>query len=84
MAYVYILESEKSKKFYVGSTNDLDKRLLRHNQGYEKATKPHKPYKIVFKQKCKNITEARILEHKIKNWKRRDFILKVINSGVVY
>ena len=84
MAYVYILESQKDKRFYIGSTESLEKRLFRHNQGYEKSTKPYRPYIVVFKQKCLNIEEARFLELKIKKWKRRDFILKIISSGVVY
>ena len=84
MACVYILESQKDKRFYIGSTENLEKRLFRHNQGYEKATKPHRPYAVVFKQECSSIEEARFLELKIKKWKRRDFILKIINSGVVY
>ena len=84
MAYVYILESQKDKRFYIGSTENIEERLSRHNQGYEKATKPYTPSQVVFKQRCSNIEEARLPERKIKRWKRRDFILKIINSGVVY
>ena len=84
MAYVYVLESEKHRKFYIGSTENMGERLARHNQGYEKSTKPYRPYKIAFKQKCSNMEEARTLEHKIKKWKRRDLILKIIDSGVIY
>ena len=84
MACVYVLESKKDKRFYVGSTSNLEARLWRHNQGYEKATKPYRPYKIVFRQECSSINEARLLELKIKKWKRKDFILKIIHSGVIY
>jgi putative endonuclease len=33
MFYVYILYSEKLDKYYVGSTNDLLRRLNDHNRG---------------------------------------------------
>ena len=84
MAHVYILRSKKDKRFYIGSTNDLGERLKRHNSGYEKATRPYRPYEIVFKQECLDIREARALEQKIKRWKKRELIQKIINSGSIY
>jgi len=33
MFYVYILRSEKTKKYYVGSTQDVANRLREHNNG---------------------------------------------------
>ena len=84
MAWVYILESQKNKRFYIGSTVNLEERLKRHNSGYEKATKSYRPYSVIFKQECATVSQARILEYKIKKWKRRDFVLRIIASGVVY
>ncbi|MFO7601004.1 MAG: GIY-YIG nuclease family protein [Candidatus Desulfacyla sp.] len=37
--YVYIIQSEKGGTYYVGSTQDLNSRLDRHNQGRSKYTK---------------------------------------------
>ncbi len=84
MAYVYILESQKNKKLYIGSTINLEDRLNRHNAGYVKATKPNIPYLVVFKQECLTYAQARAFEIKIKGWKRKDFVTKVIESGKVY
>ncbi|MCF8119871.1 MAG: GIY-YIG nuclease family protein [Deltaproteobacteria bacterium] len=44
--YVYILQSEKDSTYYVGSTQDLESRLERHNQGRSKYTKGKGPWKI--------------------------------------
>jgi len=41
--FVYILQSIKDKTYYVGSTQDLDSRLERHNQGRVAYTKPKRP-----------------------------------------
>ena len=48
MYYFYILRSIKEKKLYLGSTPDLKRRLLSHNRGENKATKPHIPYELIF------------------------------------
>ncbi|WP_083852701.1 GIY-YIG nuclease family protein [Pedobacter arcticus] len=37
--FAYILQSEKSGRFYIGHTQDLIERLKRHNSGMVKATK---------------------------------------------
>lgn len=31
--YVYVLRSEKDREFYIGSTNDLDRRFAEHQSG---------------------------------------------------
>ena len=33
--------------------------MLRHNSGYEKTTKPYKPFKLIYSEKCENRIEAR-------------------------
>ena len=38
MFHVYILLSEKTGKFYIGSTGNLEDRLSRHTTGRSKAT----------------------------------------------
>ncbi len=46
--YVYILQSQKDKSFYIGYTVDLIKRFNQHNNGESQATKPFRPYKLIF------------------------------------
>jgi len=46
--YVYILQSQKNKSFYIGYTSDLKKRFKEHNEGKSLATKPFRPYKLIF------------------------------------
>ena len=48
MYYSYILKSLKDQKFYYGSTQDLDKRLIKHNKGDVKATKFRRPLVLHF------------------------------------
>ncbi len=45
--YVYILQSTKdTERFYTGFTNDLESRLMSHNQAKCKHTSKYIPWKI--------------------------------------
>ena len=49
MQYVYILETTDSrKKYYIGSTNDLRRRMIEHNSGKNKSTKYGIPWKLIY------------------------------------
>ena len=63
---VYILYSQKRSGYYVGQTDNIEKRLLRHNKGLVVSTKSGMPWELIFTQKVKNRSEALILEKKIK------------------
>jgi putative endonuclease len=64
---VYIIFSSKNNKFYVGQTDNFEKRLERHNLGLVKSTKSGLPWSIIHIMPCNNRSEAMILETKIKN-----------------
>ena len=83
MAFVYILRSLKSNTYYVGSTNDVMRRLKQHNFGNVTSTKYKRPYKLVFYQEFLDLNKAKNIERKIKSWKRKDFIEKIIKDGYI-
>ena len=66
MYYVYAISSINKNYIYVGITNNLDRRLSQHYNGYEKTTKPYLPFKLIYKEKCDSRIDARIHE---KYWK---------------
>lgn len=69
MAWVYILESLKDHKYYIGSTNDLTRRLVEHNRGQNTSTKYRKPFKLKYQEEFANISEAKRREKIIKSYK---------------
>ena len=70
MYYVYILWSDSAQKFYIGSTEDITKRLDQHNQGVLcKWTSTRGPWQLAWSEECSNITEARKLERWLKRQK---------------
>lgn len=45
---LYILQSQKDNSFYIGYTTDLIKRFKQHNSGESQATRPFRPYILIF------------------------------------
>ncbi|HLK29185.1 MAG TPA: GIY-YIG nuclease family protein [Puia sp.] len=80
MFFVYILYSDKLDKYYVGSTNDIDKRLVKHNNGSEKFTSTGMPWKLKYFEVLMTIKEARKRESAIKKKKSRKYIEWLIAS----
>ena len=64
--YVYILQSEKTKKYYCGQTQDLVRRLYRHNTGLEPYTKSGLPWKLVISFEVNDRAASMKLEKSIK------------------
>ena len=69
------------KKTYVGYTNNLVKRLKKHNNS--KAAKSTKGFKcqIIYKKKFLNKSKAMVFEYSLK--KNRKERLKILNSNKV-
>ena len=70
-AYVYILVSNKDDNRYIGSTVNIEKRIIEHNLGQVTSTRSRKPLKLFAYQECCSVGEARKLEHLYKNSRGR-------------
>ena len=81
MAYVYVLQSVKNGRYYIGSSNDLERRLLEHNSGKTASIKYLLPVKLVFNKKCLSLQDARKLELKLKKLKSRSILDKIVRDG---
>ena len=68
MYYVYILKSLKDNNFYIGTTNNVQRRLKEHNSGKSKSTKSRIPFKLIYKEKYKTLSEARKREWYFKSY----------------
>lgn len=67
--HVYILYSLANDRFYIGQTNDLDKRIERHNKGSVKSTKAYRPWKIVYCESFETRAESMKREGHLKSLK---------------
>ncbi|TAK95047.1 GIY-YIG nuclease family protein [Patescibacteria group bacterium] len=83
MGFVYILQSERSGRYYIGSTADLNRRLTEHNSGLGGIfSKNNKPWKLICYKSLVSISEARSEEKKIKSYKGGNAFKKIINGEV--
>jgi putative endonuclease len=76
MYYAYILWSSKSKIFYYGYTEDLQKRIKEHNNGISKSTSPHRPWKLLFYAGFKDKKLAKDFELYLKSASGKAFAYK--------
>jgi putative endonuclease len=67
MFYTYILKSQKSGRWYTGSTNDLRKRLKQHNEGKSTWTKSKGPWDLIYYEACLNEEDSRSREKYLKS-----------------
>jgi len=70
--YVYVLRSLKGKRFYVGFTKNLSKRVEAHNDGLVLSTKVRLPLELVYWEGCLNQMDATHREKYLKTaWGKR-------------
>ena len=78
MYWVYIIESEKYKRYYIGQTVDLEARLERHNKGRNLSTKAYVPWKLKWWKEFDTRSESVKMETRIKSIKKRDRVEKFV------
>ena len=80
MIYVYILQSDSDKGYYIGISKDLNSRLKKHNSGEVRSTAKRKPFKIIYSEKFEDYFSARIREKEIKSYKGGNSFKQLIGS----
>ncbi len=79
--HVYIIQSELDGSYYVGSTQDVEARLTRHNQGRSKYTKPKRPWCLVYQESHPDRSSAVKRELQIKNRRSRKYIEGLVRAS---
>jgi putative endonuclease len=79
MVTVYVLLSEKDNATYVGMALDVTKRLAEHNNGKNRYTKAHMPWKIIYTEKHPSWAEARVREKYLKSTAGKNWLKKFIS-----
>ena len=74
--YVYVLESCKDGKRYIGFTSDLKKRWQEHIEGKVFSTEYRRPFKLIYYEACLSKEDAKRREHYLKTTGGRRFLAK--------
>ena len=82
MHWLYILQNESSGSYYIGSTNDVKRRLNEHNNKTKNtwASNQQGNWKLILKKEFSKISEARKEEKTIKWQKSRKYIERFIQA----
>ncbi|MEI8104173.1 MAG: GIY-YIG nuclease family protein [Candidatus Moraniibacteriota bacterium] len=79
MFYTYVLKSTLKEYYYIGSTEDLRKRLQEHNLGKTKSIKHLVPFTLVYYEAYASKTFARKRELELKNnsFKKKELLDRI-------
>ncbi len=79
MFYVYILKSTVKDVYYIGSTEDLRKRLVEHNQGKTKSIRHRVPLELKYYEAYSTRTLARKREIELKrnSFKKKEVLARI-------
>jgi len=78
MYFVYVISSSKKNYIYVGLTNDVSRRMDEHNKGYNKTTKPYRPFELKFQEKYSTRSKAREREKDLKSGSGKEFLKSLL------
>ena len=80
MYYVYLLETAKDKRFYVGYTNDLKRRFFEHNAGENISTRYGRPWKLIYYEAYGS---KEIAQHRERVLKQRGKVYQGLKKRIV-
>lgn len=72
--WVYVLECQTTRRYYVGSAEDVGERLSRHNAGRVDSTRAYGPWLVVYREEHSDRSSATRREREIKSKKSRRWI----------
>jgi putative endonuclease len=78
MWFVYVLRSRRDKDLYIGSTNDIRRRLAEHNSGLVESTRPRLPFDLEAYVAVRDKARAVELEQYFKTGSGKAVLLKRI------
>lgn len=81
MYFVYILKSGKDSGYYIGQTEDIEKRIVKHNKGRVRSTKSRLPVVLIKTEQFLTRGEARKRENYLKRLKGGNEFHKILEGN---
>ncbi|OGH47311.1 MAG: excinuclease ABC subunit C [Candidatus Levybacteria bacterium RIFCSPLOWO2_01_FULL_39_10] len=78
--YVYVLKSDKDKKFYAGYTKDLKLRFKQHEEKLVRSTKERGSFKLIYYEASLNQQDATHREKYLKTYLGKMFLKNRLKS----
>ena len=80
--YIYVLISQKDKKFYTGVSTNPKRRFEQHNAGLVLSTKYRVPLKLVYFEACLNKDDTYRREKYLKTGMGKGFLKNRLKGGL--
>lgn len=81
MYWLYVLANRLTDRYYIGSTDNIKRRLRQHKRGHTRTTRILGTYELVYKEEYGTLEEARLREKKLKTYKSKKYIKWLIATG---
>jgi len=82
MHYVYVLQSLKDKKLYIGYSSNLKRRLKEHKTGGSRSTKCRLPFKLLYYESHTSEKDARRREKYFKTDKGKSSLRQILRKAL--
>jgi putative endonuclease len=83
MFYVYFLKSTVNNDLYIGSCEDVNKRIIQHNSGRVKSTKGYRPWILLDTEEFETRAEAVRQERHLKSHQQKEILKRKYGLGHV-
>ncbi len=80
MCYLYIIRNDTNKRFHIGVTKNIDKRVDEHNNSRRVSITHFGRYHLVYKEKYSSFKEARKREQQVKSYKGGNAFKKLLRE----
>ncbi|NTU68426.1 MAG: GIY-YIG nuclease family protein [Chlorobiaceae bacterium] len=80
--FLYILESLKVCRYYIGISSNPHRRLEYHNTVERGFTSRYRPWRLLYVKEYPSKAEAHAAEAKVKGWKSRKMIEQLLRREV--
>ncbi|MBI5412101.1 GIY-YIG nuclease family protein [Candidatus Peregrinibacteria bacterium] len=78
--FVYILRSLRDSQFYIGFTNNLERRFREHNEGKNISTASRRPLELIFYEAYLNKSDAERRENYFKTNKGKTTLRQMLRE----
>jgi putative endonuclease len=74
MFFVYAIKSTVRNYIYVGMTNNVERRMMEHNNGENRSTKAYRPFVLIYTEAFSTRIEAREKEKYLKSGIGKEYL----------
>lgn len=83
MFFTYVLYSASQDIFYIGFTNNLERRLDEHKRGHTQTTSKMPDAKLVYYEACISQQDAQLREKSLKTGFGREYLRKRLKESIM-